>query len=343
MLNYLYRKLSLLIFITFSVSVFVFSLNYLFPGDPLVNMTGEQNLDAEQYTELAVEYRLDENYISQYFAFVDRLVDKNWGVSFTTGSDIYQEAFNVLPATIELALYALIYSFIIAIPFGVLAADENRPWLDKSILAASIIGFSMPVFWLALLMILVFSINLGWFPISGRLSLVYDIPHQTGFLLYDILISDLPYKAEAFQDAIRHLAIPTFVLAAYPTTVMIRTTRQSMKEVLNTSYVKAARAKGLSNFQVLKRHGLRNALLPVLQMLGIHFGTLVTMAMVTEVIFSWPGIGSWLVDAIHQRDYPAIQGGLMLLSGMVFFTTILFDLVYMIFDPLARRHGYGKI
>mgnify|MGYP000471517083 FL=1 len=137
--------------------------------------------------------------------------------------------------------------------------------------------------------------------------------------------------------------MPTFVLAAYPTTVLIRTTRQSMQNVLDTSYVKAAKAKGLSNFQVLKRHALRNGLLPVIQMLGIHFGTLITLAMVTEVIFSWPGIGLWLVDAIHQRDYPAIQGGLMVMSGMVFVATIIFDVIYMVFDPLARRHGHGKI
>lgn len=343
MFNYLYRKLSLLVFITFGVTVFVFSLYYLFPGDLLTNMSGNQNIDSESYSKLLQEYKLDKSVVHQYIAFIERTVSGDWGLSFTTSTSIYEQVFNALPATIELATYALIYSFIVAIPFGLLASSESKPWLDKSILALSIIGFSMPVFWLALIMLLVFSVNLGWFPISGRMSLIYDIPSTTGFLLVDIALSDLSYKWEAFQDALRHLAIPTFVLAAYPTTVLIRTTRQSMKDVLNTSYVKAARAKGLSQWQVLQRHGLRNGLLPVIQMLGIHFGTLVTLAMVTEVIFSWPGIGSWLVDAIHQRDYPAIQGGIMALSGMVFVATIAFDLVYMMFDPLARRYGHGKI
>jgi len=343
MFNYLYRKLSLLFFITFGVSVFVFSLNFMFPGDVLSNLTGIQQINYDEYINLAVAYKIDQNLIVQYFEFVKRTLAGDWGTSFTTGTSIFEQVFTVLPATIELATYALIYSFVVAIPFGILASNENRPFLDKSILAFSIIGFSMPIFWLALLLILIFSINLGWFPISGRLSLVYDIPHQTGLLLIDILLSDSIYKVEALKDALRHMAIPTFVLAAYPTTVLIRTTRQSMKEVLNTSYIKAARAKGLTNFQVLRRHGLRNGLLPVIQVLGMHFGTVITLAMVTEVIFSWPGIGLWLVDAIYQRDYPAIKGGIMVLSGVVFVVTILFDLMYMIFDPLARRHGYGKI
>lgn len=343
MYNYVYRKVWLLIFITFAVFSFVFSLNYMFPGDVLSNMTGIQDIDSEQYTALASQYKLDKNVLVQFYYFLQRMFEGNWGQSFTNGASIFNQVFKALPATIELATYALIYSFIVAIPFGVLASSESRPWLDKSILALSIIGFSMPIFWLALLMILVFSINLGWFPISGRLSLVYDIPLHTGFMFVDILLSDVSYKMEAIWDATKHLVIPTFVLAAYPTTVLIRTTRQSMKDVMNTSYVKAARAKGLSNIQVLRRHGLRNGLLPVIQMMGLHFGTLITLAMVTEVIFAWPGVGLWLVDAIHQRDYPAIQGGILVLSGMVFVATIIFDVIYMIFDPLARRHGYGKI
>ncbi len=343
MLNYFYRKLSLLFFITFGVTAFVFSLNYLFPTDVLSNMSGLTNISEDEYDTIATQYHLNSSVVTQYIAFIGRILEGDWGVSFITGTSIYQQVFRVLPATIELALYALLYSFIVAIPLGVLASSENHPWLDKTILALSIIGFSMPIFWLALLLILIFSIGLGWFPTSGRLSLIYNIPASSGFLLLDILRSNVDYKSEAFIDALKHLALPTFVLAAYPTTVLIRTTRQSMKDVMNTSYIKAAKAKGLSTGQLLRRHGLRNGLLPVIQMLGIHFGTVITLAMVTEVIFAWPGVGSWLVDAIHQRDYPAIQGGLLVISGMVFIATILFDLLYMIFDPIARIRGHGKI
>ncbi|GHB59940.1 peptide ABC transporter permease [Psychrosphaera saromensis] len=343
MFNYFYRKLSLLFFITFGVTVFVFSLNYLFPTDVLSNMSGITSINEIDYEKIAQQYNLNDSVITQYFGFIGRLLDGDWGVSFITGTSIFEQVFRVLPATIELAMYALFYSFIVAIPLGILASSENHPWLDKSILALSIVGFSMPIFWLALLLILVFSIGLGWFPTSGRLSLIYDIPSSSGFLFLDIIRSSVDYKSEAFADAFRHLVLPTFVLAAYPTTVLIRTTRQSMKDVMNTSYVKAAKIKGLTSGQLLRRHGLRNGLLPVIQMLGIHFGTVITLAMVTEVIFAWPGVGSWLVDAIHQRDYPAIQGGLLVISGMVFVATILFDLLYMIFDPLARRHGHGKI
>jgi cationic peptide transport system permease protein len=343
MLNYFYRKLSLLFFITFGVTVFVFSLNYLFPTDVLSNMSGITNINEIDYDVIAQKYNLNDSVFTQYFGFVGRLLDGDWGVSFINGTSIFNQVFRVLPATIELAIYALLYSFIIAIPLGILASSDKHPWLDKSILALSIIGFSMPIFWLALLLILIFSIGLGWFPTSGRLSLIYNIPSSSGFLFLDILRSKIDYKSEALADAFKHLVLPTFVLAAYPTTVLIRTTRQSMKDVMNTSYVKAAKIKGLTSGQLLRRHGLRNGLLPVIQMLGIHFGTVITLAIVTEVIFAWPGIGSWLVDAIHQRDYPAIQGGLLVISGMVFVATILFDLLYMIFDPLARRHGHGKI
>lgn len=343
MFNYLYRKLSLLIFISFGITVFVFSLNYLFPGEPLANMTGITNITEQNYQFLADKYKINESVVTQYVSFLDRLYQGDWGVSINTGDSISELVFSLLPATVELALYALIYSFIVAIPFGVLSASESRPWLDKTILSLSLIGFSMPIFWLALIITFIFSITLGWFPTSGRLSLVYDIPADTGFLLIDILKSDVPYKAEAFRDAIQHLAIPTFVLAAYPTTVLIRSTRQSMKSVMQKSYIKAARAKGLTTWQVLKRHGLRNGLLPVIQTLGVHFGTLITLAMVTEVIFGWPGLGALLVDAIHQRDFTAIQGGLLVLSALVFFATILFDLLYMILDPLSRIDGRGKI
>lgn len=343
MLNYFSRKLSLLFFITFGVTVFVFSLNYLFPTNVLSNMSGLTTIDEQDYAAIAEQYRLNQSVFSQYFAFIGRILEGDWGVSFITGTSIYEQVFRVLPATIELAMYALFYSFIVAIPLGILASSDAHPWLDKSILALSIIGFSMPIFWLALLLILIFSIGLGWFPTSGRLSLIYNIPSSSGFLLWDIIRSNVDYKGEAFVDALRHLALPTFVLAAYPTTVLIRTTRQSMKDVMNTNYIKAAKAKGLTSTQLLRRHGLRNGLLPVIQMLGMHFGTVITLAMVTEVIFAWPGVGSWLVDAIHQRDYPAIQGGLLVISGMVFIATILFDLLYMIFDPLARIRGHGKI
>lgn len=343
MFNYIYRKLSLLLFISFGITAFVFSLNYMFPSDTLTNMSGIQNINELNYQQLAEDYKLNDSIVTQYTSYLSRLANGDWGISINNGESIFDQVFSLLPATIELATYALLYSFVVAIPFGVLAASESRPWLDKTILSLSLIGFSMPIFWLALIMTLIFSINLGWFPTSGRLSLVYDVPYSSGFLLWDIIQSDINYKSEALIDALKHLAIPTFVLAAYPTTVLIRTTRQSMKSVMQKSYIKAARAKGLSTWKVLHRHGLRNGLLPVIQTLGIHFGTLITLAMVTEVIFAWPGVGSMLVDAIHQRDYTAIQGGLLVISALVFIATILFDLLYMIFDPLARIHGHGKI
>lgn len=189
----------------FGVTFFVFVLNFLFPTDVINNMSGMTNIPENQYQELIHKYKLNESFIIQYGAFLERLWTGDWGTSFINNASIYHQVFRALPATIELSLYALLYSFIVAIPFGVLAASSGIRWLDKSILGLSIIGFSMPIFWLALIMILVFSINLGWFPTSGRLSLIYDIPYQTGYLIIDIILSESAYKLEALLDAFRHL------------------------------------------------------------------------------------------------------------------------------------------
>jgi cationic peptide transport system permease protein len=201
----------------------------------------------------------------------------------------------------------------------------------------------MPVFWLALLLIMVFSLQLGWFPMSGRMGLLYEIPSQTGFILIDIVLADFPYSGLAMLDALHHLTLPTIVLAMYPTTVLVRFTRESMLHVLEQSFIKTARAKGLNRAQLIMHHALRNALLPVIKQIGLQFSTLITLAMITEVIFSWPGVGRWLIDSIYQRDYPAIQGGLLAVSMFVILATIIAELTYTLFDPLSRNQAHGKV
>ncbi|MFT4927914.1 MAG: cationic peptide transport system permease protein [Phenylobacterium sp.] len=241
----------------------------------------------------------------------------------------------------ELATYSLTISMIIGIPLGIISAYYHRRLPDTLIITATLIGYSIPIFWWALLAILVFSLQLGWFPSSGRVSLVYEIPHYSGFLLLDILLADIPYKYEALIDAVKHLALPAVVLSTYPTTVLIRYTRGSMLHVLDTNYIKTARAKGLSPFGVLLHHGLRNALLPVIRLIGLQFSSLLTLAMITEVIFSWPGIGRWLIDSIYQRDYPAIQGGLLAVATFVLVVTITSDILYKWFNPVSRSQVNG--
>jgi cationic peptide transport system permease protein len=254
---------------------------------------------------------------------------------------VFEQINRIFPATVELAVYSLVVSIVIGIPLGIISAYYHRKIPDTLILSGTLIGYSMPIFWWALLMIFIFALNLGWFPSSGRIGLVYEVPHNTGFMIVDILLSDMQYKSEALINAFQHMALPTIVLTTYPTTVLIRYTRGSMLQVLDTSYIKTALAKGLSSFQVLLHHGLRNALLPVIRLIGIQFSSLVTLAMITEVIFSWPGIGRWLIDSIYQRDFPAIQGGLLTLSTFVIIVTITSDIVYKWLNPVSRNYADG--
>ncbi|MDX1391804.1 MAG: ABC transporter permease subunit, partial [Rheinheimera sp.] len=177
----------------------------------------------------------------------------------------------------------------------------------------------------------------GWLPTAGRIGVLYEINHVTGFMLLDILLSDSQHQQEAMLNALRHMLLPTLVLATFPTTVMVRFTRDSMLEVWEQSYIKTARAKGLNRAQVLYRHGLRNALLPVIRQIGLQFSTLITLAMITEVIFSWPGIGRWLIDSIYQRNYPAIQAGLLVISTLVITANMLTEILHTLFNPLARK------
>ncbi|WP_296296516.1 ABC transporter permease [Rheinheimera sp.] len=336
-LHYLFRRLFLLAFVFVALTIFAFSLSYLFPGDVLSNFTGLRNISPADEVMLTRQLGLDQNYLQQYLLFVQRLLQGDWALSFSSQQNVLTEMLQVMPATLELAAYALFLSLLVGIPLGIVAAVRKDKWLDKVISTLALIGFSVPIFWWALLLIMVFSLSLGWLPTSGRLGVLYEIPTVTGFMLPDILLSEQSYRQQAFIDAIRHMLLPSVVLATYPTTVMIRFTRDSMLDVLEQNYIKTARAKGLTRLQVLYTHGLRNALLPVTRQVGLQFSTLITLAMITEVIFSWPGIGRWLIDSIYQRNFPAIQGGVLLVSSLVILVNMLTEIMHTLFNPLARK------
>ncbi|QBL08936.1 ABC transporter permease [Rheinheimera sp. D18] len=337
MIMYLLRRLFLLVFVFIALSVFAFSLAYLFPGDPLQNFTGLRQISPEQYALLTSEYQLDKNYILQYLAYLSRIFSGNWGMSFSSQQPLLQEMKMLLPATLELASYALLISFFIGIPIGILSAIKPDGVFSKLVSAVAVAGYSIPIFWWALLLIMLFSLGLGWLPTAGRIGVLYEINHVTGFMLLDILLAATQHQHEALLDALSHLILPTLVLATFPTTVMVRFTRDSILEVWEQSYIKAARAKGLSRGQVLYRHALRNALLPVIRQIGLQFSTLITLAMITEVIFSWPGIGRWLIDSIYQRNYPAIEAGLLVISTLVISVNMLTEILHTLFNPLARK------
>ncbi|MBB1337954.1 ABC transporter permease subunit [Pseudoalteromonas sp. SR44-2] len=341
--DYVLRRLGLFFFMILMLSVFTFSLAYLFPGDPLSNLSGIPSGNFAQHSELEDKYLYNSNYFMQYIAFLGRIFQGDWGLSFASGNSVFSHIIDLLPATLELSVYALIVSVVIGVPTGILGSGYHKRWPDKLINSVTMVGYSMPVFWLALLLIMVFSLKLGWFPMSGRMGLLYEIPASTGFILIDIALAGFPYKGMAFVDALRHLTLPTIVLAMYPTTVLVRFTRESMLKVMDQNFIKTARAKGLNRRQLIMHHALRNALLPVIKQIGLQFSTLITLAMITEVIFSWPGIGRWLIDSIYQRDFPAIQGGLMAVSLFVILATIITELTYTLFDPLSRNQAHGKV
>lgn len=337
MIIFLLRRLFLLGTVLIGLSLFAFSLGYLFPGDPLQNFSGLRYIDSAQREQLLTEYHLNQSYLAQYLAFLGRIFQGDWGLSFASQQPLLKEVWQVLPATLELTAYALLLSFVLGIPLGIAAAMKPESLLGKSISGLALMGYSLPVFVWAILLIMLFSVTLGWFPSGGRLGVLYEIHGHTGFMLIDIMLSDVTYQRAALLDALRHLTLPTLVLATYPTTVMIRFVRDAMLDVWEQNYIKTAKAKGLNRLQVLYRHGLRNALLPVIRQIGLQFSALITLAMITEVIFSWPGIGRWLIDSIYQRNFPAIQAGLMIISTLVITINMLTEILHTLFNPLARQ------
>ncbi|WP_448210921.1 ABC transporter permease [Colwellia sp. MEBiC06753] len=342
MLIFTLRKLNLFIFTMVLLTALSFSLSFLFPGEQLINLTGQINANESELAALAQSYRQDANIFMQYFAYLGHIFSGDFGFSMTDQSNIGQEIFRLLPATIELSLCAFILATIIGIPLGFIAAINHNKPVDNVILAISMLGYSIPVFWLGLLFILTFSIQLGWLPSGGQISLLYEIEHRTGFLFIDILLSDNEYKWQALQNSFAHMILPALVIAVAPSTVFIRLARSAMLAVLETSYIRATKAKGLSFTQIIFRHAIRNALIKVIQHIGLQFANLVTLAMITEVIFNWPGIGRWLIESIYQRDYTAIQSGLLVLSAFIFIVHTITDYSYAALNPLARGAKYGS-
>ena len=342
MLIFTLRRLSLFIFTMLMLTVVSFSLSFLFPGDNVINLSGQINVTAEQLVELRQDYHADSNIFQQYLSYLSHVASGDLGQSMASQSPISHEVAALLPATIELSLVALLIAMLVGIPLGFIAAINHNKASDNAILSFAVLGYSIPVFWLGLLAILFFSIGLGWLPSAGQISLLFEIEFVTGIQFIDILLSDSPYKWQAFKDASAHIILPACVIALAPSTIFIRLSRASMIEVLATGYIRAARAKGLNSRQIIFRHAIRNALIIIIRHVGLQFANLVTIAMVTEVIFSWPGIGRWLIESIYQRDYTAIQSGLLVLSCFIFIVHILTDFIYAALNPLARGNKHGS-
>jgi dipeptide transport system permease protein len=282
------------------------------------------------------ELGLDQPVWKQFLEYVWRLAHGDFGVSLSSQDKVLTEFLTLFPATLELSFFAMLFAIAIGVPAGALAAVKRGGFYDQALMTVSLFGYSMPIFWWGLLLIMFVSVRLGLLPVSGRIDLInYSFDQPTGFMTIDALLSDQP---GAFLDALRHLILPAIVLGTVPLAVIARMTRSSMLEVLSEDYVRTARAKGLSPTRVIGVHALRNALLPVVTVIGLSISSLMAGAVLTETIFSWPGVGHWLIDSIGRRDYPALQGGVLLISAVVVFVNLIVDLIYGIIDPRIR-HG----
>jgi dipeptide transport system permease protein len=319
----------------FGMTLLAFFLIRLVPGDPIETLAGERGIDAARHAKLLHEYGLDQPLLTQYGIYIGKVLHGDLGKSIITQTPVAQEFLSLFPATVELALCAMVFALLIGIPAGVLAAVKRNSWLDHGLMGASLTGYSMPIFWWGLLLILLFSVQLGWTPVSGRIAVAYFIEPRTGFLLIDTALSD---EAGAFRSALSHLILPTIVLGTNPLAVIARMTRSAMLEVMGEDYIRTARAKGLSAFRVLGIHAMRNAMVPVVTVIGLQIGVLFTGAILTETIFSWPGVGKWLIEAIARRDYPVLQGGMLLLGLIVMSVNVLVDLSYGLINPRIRAH-----
>ena len=331
------KKLLLVIPTLIGASVIAFALIRMVPGDPVLNLLGERGGDPQVVAEMKAKFGLDKPVLEQYFIFVGNALQGNMGDSIVSRRPVSEEFWSRFPATIELSLVALVWSVIFGIPMGILAAVKRNSFFDYSVIGVSLIGYSMPIFWWGLILVIFFSVNLGWFPVSGRIDVMYDIPVKTGFLLIDSWLS--PEGFAAFWSALRHLVLPALVLGTIPLAVMARMTRSSLLEVLGEDYVRTAKAKGLSSFQVVYVHALRNALIPIVTVVGLLVGSLLTGAVLTETIFSWPGIGRWLVKSVEARDYPVIQGGVLYLAFLIVMVNLIVDVVYLWVYPRMRNQS----
>ncbi|MES2070858.1 MAG: ABC transporter permease subunit [Pseudomonadota bacterium] len=334
MFGFILRRLGMVIPTFLGITVLVFSLIHLIPGNVVEAMSGERGMDAERYARLMHQFGLDRPLYVQYFDYLGKVLGGDLGHSIITQESVSKEFFTLFPATLELSICAILLAIAIGLPAGILAALKRNTFLDYSVMGVSLTGYSMPIFWWALLLILLFSVTLGWTPVSGRIDILFDLPPVTGLMLVDSLLSGEP---GAFKSALMHLILPTVALATIPLAVIARMTRSAMLEVLREDYVRTARAKGMSWMRVIWVHALRNALIPVVTVIGLQVGTLLAGAILTETIFSWPGIGKWLIEAINRRDYPTVQGGILLIATIVITVNLIVDLLYGVINPRIRH------
>jgi len=314
------------------VSVIVFFMLHLTPGDPAELLMGERASE-EALQDIREHLGLNKPVYVQYGIFLKQLLKGDLGETIWTRQKVWIEVKQRFPATIELAVVALFISCVLGMLLGIISATKQYSIFDYLSMLGALIGVSMPIFWLGLVFMLIFSLNLGWLPMSGRLSVGIELEAITNFYVLDAVLTG---NWEAFRDALWHIIMPAFTLSTIPTAIIARMTRSSMLEVLRQDYIKTAKAKGLSQFKVVFKHALRNALIPVVTTIGLQFGVLLCGAILTETIFAWPGVGKWIYDAVMQRDYMVIRGGTLFLAAIFIVINLCVDVLYAVINPRIK-------
>jgi peptide/nickel transport system permease protein len=332
MLRFVVRRLLLLIPILVGLSILVFLWIRALPGGPAQALLGERATE-EQIAQIEREYGLDDPVYEQYWKFLKRAIVFDFGNSVTSRRPVTEELKERFPATVELALAAMLFSVVVGLPLGFYAAKRYGTAVDHLSLLASLLGISIPIFFLAILLKYVFAVELGWLPTVGRLSVLIDLEHPTKFYVLDAIIA---MDGEALWDTLKHLVLPAIALGTIPLAIIARITRAAVLDVQNEDYVRTARAKGVSPGAVDRRHVMRNALLPVSTIIGLQVGLLLSGAVLTEKVFAWPGMGSWLVDAIEARNFPVLQGGILFLAFVFVIVNLIVDISYAILNPRIR-------
>ncbi|AIM17237.1 peptide ABC transporter permease [Bacillus sp. X1(2014)] len=335
MLTYTIRRVLSLIPVLFGMTLVVFAIIHAIPGNPAQVILG-QRATAEAITTLTKELGLDRPWYIQYFDYLGQLFQGDLGTSLRTRGPINEEIWPYLGATFELTLVAMIIAVIVGVNAGIISAWFSKSWFDYAAMVFALIGVSMPIFWLGLMEQWVFSIELGWLPTTGRENVRDPVTSITNLYLIDTLLQG---RTDQFWTVVQHLILPSMALATIPMAIIARMTRATMLEVMKSDYVRTARAKGLSMFWVVYKHSLKNAVIPVLTVIGLQTGLLLGGAILTETIFGWPGIGRYLYDAIAYRDYPVIQSGILIIATIFVLINLLVDLLYVFIDP---RIKYNK-
>ncbi|MED4071743.1 ABC transporter permease [Priestia endophytica] len=335
MITYIIRRLLMLVPVLVGLSLIVFFMIRAIPGNPAQVILG-QLATKEAIDSLTKELGLNEPWYTQYFHYIGNLLTGDLGESLRTKNPISEELWPYLTATLELSLVAIIIAIVVGVNAGIISAWFQNSWFDYSAMLLALIGVSMPIFWLGLMEQWLFAIQWDILPTAGREDIRNPIDSITGLYIIDTLVQG---KWDQFAVVIKHLVLPSVALATIPMAIIARITRSSMLEVMRSDFIRTARAKGLRMFWVVYRHSLKNAVIPILTVIGLQFGVLLGGAILTETIFSWPGIGRYIYEAIGYRDYPVIQSGILIIALLFVCINLIVDLLYTVIDP---RIKYNK-